>query len=242
MSKKALCLFLFLVLSLPPLFPQVVGTTFDGKTVNTAEDEKPVVFRDRLLLDVYHSFWIGSVPAGVNCKKFNPGFNVSAMWDFKLKKKPLAFGLGLGISYFTQYGNALLHFDTHKDIMSYYVLPGTVKYKLLKMNYLNVNVPFEFRYRHAKGFKFSIGARIGLIAEISQKYKGDYPDPSSSYDKLKIKNLDMRHKLKYNAEVYARIGWKFINIYYGFQLTPLFVKDKGPAIYPMSLGISMSIF
>ena len=35
---------------------------------------------------------------------------------------------------------------------------------------------------------------------------------------------------------------KFINVYYCFQPTPLFVDTKGPKITPMSVGISLSIF
>lgn len=237
MAKKSLCLLLPLILCSQVLLSQTEKTPYTGPSAAT--EEKPVVFRDRLILDIYHSFWMG-MPAEVNFKKFDPGFNVSAIWDFKLKKKPLAFGLGLGVSYFTQYSNALLRHDVRNDIMCYYVLPQTVEYKLLKMNYLNVNIPLEFRYRHPNGFKFSLGLRVGLIAEISQKYKG--PDPSEPSETLKMKNLDIRDKLKYNTEVYTRIGWKFINVYYGFQFTPLFVKDKGPKIYPMSMGISLSIF
>jgi hypothetical protein len=202
-------------------------------------DEPLVVFRDRLIMDIYHTFWM-NMPTEVNHMKFDPGFTVSGIWDFKIKKKPLAIGLGLGISYYTQYSNALLRYDASSDTMKYYILPTGVNHKLLKMNYLNINVPVEFRYRHSCGFKFTVGARAGFIAEISQKYKGD--DPTNPADTAMFKNLMMYHKMKYNVDVYTRIGWKFVDVYYCFQITPLFADKKGPRIYPMSLGISLSIF
>ena len=219
------------------VYSQTETTPYTGP-VKTKED-KPVVFRDRLIMDIYQSFWIG-MPSKVSYMKFDPGFNVSAIWDFKIKNKPLAFGAGVGISYYTQYSNALLRYDEDNDIMRYYVLPSSVKYNLLKLNYLNVNIPLEFRYRNTNGFKFSVGARVGLVAEVSQKYKGNNPEDVS--DTLMMKNLKVFNKMKYNVDVYTRIGWKFVDAYYSIQLTPLFQEDKGPKIFPMSVGISLSLF
>ncbi|MCR4680851.1 MAG: outer membrane beta-barrel protein [Bacteroidales bacterium] len=238
MVKRLITLALLCVMSAGLLQAQTQDTPYTGKE-KTEQDSKPVVFRDRLIMDIYHSFWMG-MPTQVSHMKFDPGFNISAIWDFKIKEKPLALGLGVGVSYYTQYSNALLRYDKTDDLMRYYILPESVKYKLLKMNYLNVNIPLEFRYRHPNGFKFTVGARVGLICEVSQKYKGQ--DPFSVSDTAMYKNLHMEHKMKYNVDVYARIGWKFINAYYSFQATPLFTVGKGPKIYPMSVGISLSLF
>ena len=41
-------------------------------------EDKPVIVRDRLMFDFFHTFWMG-VPSKVNVKKFHPGFNFSAM-------------------------------------------------------------------------------------------------------------------------------------------------------------------
>ena len=216
---------------------QTVKTPYT--TPKDTAEEKPVVFRDRLIMDIYHTFWM-NMPTEVAHMKFDPGFTVSAIWDFKIKNKPIAIGLGVGVTYNTQYSNALLQYDQVSGDMKYYILPEDIKYNLLKMNYLNVNIPLEFRYRHPNGFKFSVGVRAGLIAEISQKYKGD--DPANPSDTLRFKNLNFQNKMKYNIDVYARIGWKFVNIYYCFQPTPLFADSKGPKITPMSLGFSLSLF
>ncbi|MBR4786795.1 MAG: outer membrane beta-barrel protein [Bacteroidales bacterium] len=237
MMRNTLLLLFVAVIGFTPLFAQTPQTPYTGK--ESEKNTKPIVFRDRLVMDVFHTFWMG-MPKEVKHLKFDPGFNFSAMWDFKIKEKPVAFGLGVGISYYTQYSNALLRYDKQDDIMRYYLIPENVEYKLLKMNYLNVNIPLEFRYRHENGFKFSIGARAGLICEVSQKYKGQ--DPSNPSDTLMYKNLNVQNKFKYNVDVYTRIGWKFVDVYYSFQVTPLFTENKGPKIRPMSVGISLSLF
>lgn len=236
MHKKLFLLVMMAFLGFQSLSAQNDVTPY---TASKDVEEKPVVFRDRLVMDIFHSFWMG-MPSQVDYMKFDPGFNISAMWDFQIKKKPLSFGLGVGVTYHTQYSNALLLYDKANDIMKYNILPSSVKYNLLKMNYLSVNIPLEFRYRHECGFKFSVGARVGLVAEVSQKYKGQ--DYTTASDTMMVKNLRMEHKLKYNVDVYTRIGWKFVDVYYSFQATPLFEAGKGPKIYPMSVGISLSIF
>ena len=238
MNKKFLLIISLAFLALPSTFAQTPETPYtDSKT---PEKEEPlVVFRDRLVMDIFHSFWM-NMPVEVDHMKFDPGFNFSAIWDFKIKKKPIAIGLGVGVTYHTQYSTALLRYDKENDMMKYYLLPENTSFNRLKMNYLNVNIPLEFRYRHSCGFKFSVGARIGLIANISQKYKGD--NPANLSDTLMMKNLHIVNKMKYNVDVYARIGWKFVSAYYSFQVTPLFAEAKGPKIYPMSVGISLSLF
>ena len=55
-------------------------------------------------MDLYHTFWMG-MPVEVEHMKFDPGVNFSAIWDFKIKNKPIAVGLGIGVSYYTQYSN-----------------------------------------------------------------------------------------------------------------------------------------
>ena len=208
-------------------------------TPKDTTEEPLVVFRDRFVIDIYHSFWMG-MPVEVKHMKFDPGVNFSAIWDFKIKKKPLAIGLGIGVSYYTQYSNALLRYDKVEDLMKYYVLPEDVSYRHVSMNYLSLNVPLEFRYRHPNGFKVSVGVRGGWVALINQEYKGS--DPANPSDTAHYKNMMVNYKMKYNIDFYTRIGWKFVDVYYCYQVTPLFADHKGPKIRPMSVGISLSLF
>lgn len=237
MEKKSFFLTIALVLCTITVFSQSAETPYTG--TKEQQEGKPVVFRDRLIMDIYQSFWMG-MPTQVNHMKFDPGFNVSALWDFKIKNKPLAVGLGVGVTYNTQYSNALLQYNSTEDVMRYQVLPDVVHYNLLKMNYLTCNIPLEFRYRNPNGFKFTVGAKVGLVCEVSQKYKGE--DPMLASDTMLYKNLHFVNKSKYHVDVFTRIGWKFVDVYYNFQFTPLFTTGKGPKIYPMSVGISLSIF
>ena len=136
MKRQILTIVLLCVSVLQTLSAQTLKNPYKTPK-DTVSDEPLVVFRDRLIMDIYHTFWM-NMPTEVSHMKFDPGFNVSAIWDFKIKNKPIAIGLGVGVSYYTQYSNALLRYDKESDVMKYYLLPEVVKYKVLKMNYFNV--------------------------------------------------------------------------------------------------------
>jgi len=197
------------------------------------------VFRDRLIVDIFHTQWM-NVP-GLVTYKFNPGFNISALWDFKAtKKSPISFGVGVGCTFHTQFSNAQLKYDNVKGITKYYILPEGVSRKLNRMTYINCNIPIEFRYRHKCGFKMSVGARIGIVAEISQRYKGDNLEGSGVSENYKYFLKSGRQNI--NFDVYFRCGWKFVAVYYSYQVNKLFTEGKGPKVNPMSIGISLSLF
>lgn len=210
------------------------------KVFNPTGEEKPEIVRDRLNIDIYHSFWMG-MPEGVKHMKFDPGFSVSALWDFKLpNNSPVSFGVGLGFSYFSQFTNSLLKISDGW-VMKYYVLDDGIKYKLNRINYMNCNLPIEFRYRHKKsGFKFSVGVRVGLIAEVSQNYKGSDPE-GGSMDRW-YKSREIYNTQNISVEAYTRIGWKAFAVFYGVHINKLFDNGEGPAVFPMSLGLSISLF
>jgi hypothetical protein len=216
-----------------------------SKTDNKKAPKKETVeiFRDRLIVDVFHTQWM-NVPNTVT-NKFNPGFNIAVFWDFKAtKKSPISFGLGIGCIYQTQFSNAQLRNDPASGITKYYVLPEIIAHKdslkLNRMTYINANIPLEFRYRHKSGFKLSVGVRLGLVAEISQRYKGKNIEGGTTTDNYKYFIKDNRQKV--NFDVYFRCGWKFVAVYYSYQVNKLFIEGKGPAVTPMSMGISLSLF
>ncbi|MDR1757737.1 MAG: hypothetical protein LBR51_02085 [Bacteroidales bacterium] len=244
MKKKyislILCLSGFLLTSVAqnpvtdPLMPETKKTREKTKTTKNVE-----IIRDRMMFDFFHVFWLHA-PAELNIqKKFHPGCNFSLMWDFKKPGQSVSFGLGVGVTYYTQFSNGRLLQSSEDGVMRYYLLQ-TDSFSLNRLNMVSCNIPLEFRYRHRSGFKFSIGARLGLIAELSQSYKGQ--DLEQTGKSLYLRDFKLENKMSYHFDVYARIGWKYVSVYYGYQITSLFEKDKGPLAIPMSLGVTWNIF
>ncbi len=203
------------------------------------ENNKPVYIRDRFMIDVFHTFWL-KAPKSINPQKFNPGFNISAMWDFKLpNKSPLSFGLGLGFTYYTQFSDAMLQVSS-SNIMTYQVISEEIKYSLNRTSFTNINLPLEFRYRHSSGFKISAGARLGLTTGFAYRYKGLNPDGTG--EKMNFKSYEIYNKEKFNFDVYLRTGWKVVGVYACYQVTSPFQSGKGPSMNPFTIGLTINFF
>lgn len=233
---KKLISYILLSLLFFTTFPSAMAQqTAPGKN----QEDKPVIVRDRLMFDFFHTFWMG-VPSKVNVKKFHPGFNFSAMWDFQLPNKgPLSFGLGVGMCYYTQFSDAVL--STESDsITRFAVIADNISYKVNKFNYTNIHIPFEIRYRHKSGFKVSLGARLGLITGISYRYKGSNPNGDGTF--LNFRDYEVLNQSKVNFDVYLRTGWKAFGIYFSYQVTSLFKEQEGPQMHPMALGLTINFF
>ena len=242
MKKTTLLLALLLVSFCFTLTAQTSETPAQPSEPIVKNEDRPEIIRDRLVVDVFHSFWLGA-PEQINTNKLHPGFNLSLMWDFKQNKKgPISFGLGLGVTYHSQFSDAQLRYNVTDDVTRYSVLPlAKDSIKFNRMDYISCNIPIEFRYRNQKnGFKFTIGARVGLIAEISQTYKGINPDVVGN--QIKVKSFEKENKQPFNFDAYMRMGWKNVSFYYSYQVTKLYQKDKGPQMNPMSIGVTWNIF
>jgi len=223
------------------VFPLFSQEHKNNELAQKLKKEAVEVFRDRLIVDIFHTQWM-KVPNSVT-NKFNPGFNIAALWDFKVtKRSPISFGVGIGCTYHTQFSDAQLKQDNETGINKYYILPAAVKsdMKLNRMTYINCNIPLELRYRHTCGFKISIGMRLGVVAEISQRYKGKNIEGKDHSENYKYFLKSGRQNV--NFDVYMRCGWKFVAVYYSYQVNKLFNEGKGPAVNPMSMGISLSLF
>ena len=68
------------------------------------------------------------------------------------------------------------------------------------------------------------------------KFVGE--DTNVGYD-VTIKRDDVRYLELWQYTVYAKIGYKWINVYGAYQLQPTFKKNQGPQMYPISVGLSI---
>ncbi len=114
-----------------------------------------------------------------------------------------------------------------------------IKSKLTSI-YMNVPLLAEFQLpvkNYANRFYFSTGIVLGsrLSSQTKIKYKED-----GQKQKLKIPGDFYMHKFRYSATV--RMGYRWLNLFAAYDLRPIFKKDKGPELYPYSVGIALVSF
>ena len=98
---------------------------------------------------------------------------------------------------------------------------------------LKLNLPIGGSYR--KSFYLSAGVIGGV--KIGSHTKIKYDDGGKKEKDRSSFNLNV---LKYDLSF--RAGYRGVGIYFNYQMSSMFEKDKGPELYPYSIGLSFTIW
>lgn len=117
------------------------------------------------------------------------------------------------------------------------VVDSAISYTKNKFRAAYMTVPFLVELNSNKDqreFHLSVGAIGGwnMGSLIRQKWQdGDH-------------DMDYKHKGNFNVNPFtldatARIGYRNFTLFATYGLTPLFEKNKGPEVYPMTVGLQI---
>ena len=74
----------------------------------------------------------------------------------------------------------------------------------------------------------------------TDRYETEYLATSPDYSKAK--DFDDFHMQPFKFDATVRIGWGFVNLYATYSINQMFKKDKGPEVYPWTIGITFVNF
>ncbi len=221
--------------------------------------------KDAIVMNFYTDIWQKN-DSSMSIRNYSPGFDIYLMKDITFGKSKFSFGYGLGISVHNMHSDAVpkneMKWDsatsqnvfTGKTIFSRipdYVNNNEIKYDNNKLTLTYIEIPLELRYKkenkRGKMFKFSVGGKAGYLLSSYTKYKGtkyegSSSDPDVGVAKIKIKNYNISNLQSLSYGVTMRVGYGLCNIFGYYSLSKIFKKDKGPEMYPISVGISITPF
>lgn len=217
----------------------IVFIGFQGYSQNVDESTRR---KASAIFTVINDFYV-NVPDSVDNKFFNLGVDFQGLYDYRIGKSDFSFAFGFGIGSHNFYSDAFVVEDSNNvsglhPISSLY--PGT-SYKKNKISYTYFDIPLEFRLRTKSDIRASVGFKLGFLIDTHTKYKGD-DYLYGTNDQLFVKFKDVPNIESFRYGITARFGWKFVNLTGFYSLTNLFTKNKGPATYPISVGISLMPF
>ena len=193
--------------------------------------------------DIFTDIWINDTE-GVKMGTVNPGFTFFAVYNWPIKEDKLRFAAGLDISLHNMYTNSLILGDTltgKTNLIPFNDRFPDSEYQRIKFNLVYVDIPLELRFRSEKKFRWSVGVKVGYLIRSQWKYVGeDFLFETSKELKVKFNNLSNIDNIRYG--IYARCGWHWINFYGYYSISNVFEKDKGPELYPISVGVSLYPF
>lgn len=217
----------------------VLLVAFQGVTQTPTESTRK---KFSTILDVFNDFNI-DIPDSVSNRFLNLGVNFSGLYDYRFGQSDYSFAFGVGIGSHNFYNNCFVTVDSagsseFQRIKSLY--PGT-NYAKNKISYTYFDIPLEFRLRTNNEIRAALGFKFGFLIDSHSKYKGDdYFHDSNEQIIVKFKDIGNIQNLRYGLT--ARAGWKFINLSVFYSLSKVFEDQKGPEMYPISVGISLMPF
>lgn len=193
-------------------------------------------------LDVFTDIW-QDVPSTVEPKTINPGVNIFGTYNFMFGESNFSFSPGIGLGIHNMYNSSFL--STNND--SSYFVPINEEigegYSYIKSKFVApyLDIPLEIRFKSESEFRIAVGFKFGFTLRSYTKYKGD--DYLSEQNQKTIYKKKIIQHLEANRYGFiGRIGYKWLNLYGYYQLSTLFVKDKGPQMYPISVGLTVIPF
>ena len=151
----------------------------------------------------------------------------------------LVTGLGLEIQSY--------HFDNDIELKKEggMIRPAEMTYEDNKKSkltslYLNVPVLIEFQIpKKNSGDRIYFSTGVIISSRLSTHTKIKYEDDGQTH-KLKTPDDFYMHDFRYSATL--RMGYRWLNLFATYDLRPLFRDDKGPELYPYSVGIALVSF
>lgn len=213
--------------------------------------QQEATFRSHLTtkVDIFSDMW-QDTPDILDSKTINRGVNVATTYNFPMKNTALSFDMGLGIGVHNLYHeNSLV--KNEEGLTQFGEIPpedydgelgeDKISVDKAKLSFAYLDVPMELKLETESDFRAAVGFKLGMLINSLSKYEGtNYMDDREETVKLKEKDLSNTNRFRYGPSI--RLGYKWINLYGYYSLNTVFEENQGPAIYPLSIGISIVQF
>jgi hypothetical protein len=185
------------------------------------------------------------VPTGIKTWAINRGVNVFGTYNIPFGKSNFGFAIGIGLSSHNIFGDFVV--NSTPDSTWLFKIPDSVSYKRSKMTLAYGEIPIEFRFKSKSKVSVGVGFKAGILISSSTKYIGDGPIATTNYtlnatgkQRAKFWKIENLEQFTYGPTL--RVGYKWFNVTGYYMLSHLFVKNRGPEMYPISVGFILMPF
>ncbi len=197
---------------------------------------------DRLTLgvDVFTDFQMKTNDNWVP-RTINQGVGTWLTYNFPLGKNSAhQVSLGVGMSSHNYYSKSRIN-NPYDSELTFTQYADSSNFKRFKINPTYIEIPLELRFRIKNAVKIGIGFKFGIKVSAKTKYVGNDENGILVHEKYTRINSEIIERYAYAATL--RIGYKWITAYASFQMSKVFSEASGgPAILPLSVGLSLSPF
>ncbi len=109
----------------------------------------------------------------------------------------------------------------------------------LRASYINIPLMLEFNTSDDNDKSFHVAAGVVGGWKMGSITKQKWEDDNEKYQARRKSDFNLN---PFTLDATARIGYKNLTVFATYGLTPLFQKDKGPEVYPVTVGIQLIPF
>jgi hypothetical protein len=152
----------------------------------------------------------------------------------------LVTGLGLEFNNY-RFDNPITLVKNADGVIIPDTLSGTgisIKKSKLATTYLTLPLLFEFQFPPSQQSSDRIHISVGVIGglKLGSKTKVVYEKNGDDHTDKKHGDFNL-YSLRYGFT--GRVGYRDLSLFANYYATPLFEKDKGPELYPFSVGLAL---
>ena len=188
-------------------------------------------------IDVFSDIWM-DIPDDITLKTINRGCDIYGMYNFPIKESNFSFAIGFGLGIHNMYSNTIAGVINDSTIFG--VIPDSTTYKKSKISVTYFDIPIEFRFKTKSKLTIAAGFKAGYLINKHSKYKGK--DLTGLNIDVIQKTTDIRNLESLRFGPTLRVGYDWFNLSAYYSLSKLFIKEKGPEMYPISVGITLTPF
>jgi len=177
----------------------------------------------------------------------------------KNKKFGMVTGLGINWNNYNFSRDTRLNADSSELIG---LIDKGISIRKSKLTALYFDIPLLFEFQtnqYMRKNSFHIGAGMVMGVRLSSHTKKYYDEWNKEFEVTEYNNETGKYETLYTAtspdyaiakdfndyylnpfkfDATVRIGWGFINLFANYSINTLFKKDKGPELYPWTVGIT----
>lgn len=174
---------------------------------------------------------------------FNFQFNLFER-HLNLVKNNLKLVTGFGFDYHSYALNKKTNLNPNTDSLSNFGMIDTTNnysYKKNKFRNTYIQVPLLLEFNTSNNPHKSFHMAFGVIGQylISSRTKQVLEQNNFEFTKTKKDSYNLS---PFSAKAHLNVGYRSFTAFAEYNLTPMFKKDKGPELYPFTVGIRLIAF
>lgn len=218
----------------------------DSTTRRILPTNKETPSNDHFFFQLGHLSWTGQ-PDSIKTKGFSRSINFYIMLNFPFKTNPRwSVALGPGIATDNMlFDEMTIGIKENTSSIRFNDVSDTAHFKRYKLVTAYLEAPVELRYRFnpendKRSVKLALGVKVGTLLNAHIKGVTLQNSNDQTVSDYTLKESSKKFFSKQRMSLMGRVGYGPLSLFASYSVTPVFREGLGPAVRPLTIGLTLS--